>query len=262
MPDREGGPSPSAQLELSRDRCPSCNGPLRFPNNRREGLCPACGIFVEILEPVAPDDAAAERAADDVPTRRELAAFDLQFEQSADEDLDAEIEQMLELVLAEPEGPPQETVEVVEEGEPPPQTVEESLATEPIFVDEAPGLVEPTEAVGMEAMETVVAEPPAIEAEATAARTKVAAAGTPRRWHRVVFHLGAVLVVLGGSGLALGSLLHDVFRVPVVGTAYEAFGPVNVAAALLGSLALASGVAAMAVAARIGRPRRRPVPGG
>ena len=46
------GPPPSAEpAELERDRCPNCGGKLKFSENRPEGLCSACGIFVEVLRP-------------------------------------------------------------------------------------------------------------------------------------------------------------------------------------------------------------------
>lgn len=258
MVDRKGGPSPSDEAELSRDRCPSCNGPLRFPNNRREGLCAACGIFVEILEPLASEAPDDTRGEDDVTTRRELAEFDLQFEQ-VPEDLDAQLESVIDQVLEPPEAPQAEGAEPAEEAisgeglvieEP---VEEESPASESglVLVEEVPEapffMVEPSETPAIA---------PAAVSRASAASAAKAVKVAPLR-HRILFHLGTALVVFGGSGLALGSLLHDVFRMPVVGTAYEAFGPVNVAAAFVGSIALLAGAAAMAVAARIGASRRR-----
>lgn len=79
----------------------------------------------------------------------------------------------------------------------------------------------------------------------------------PRRWHRALFYSGSALVAFGGSGLALGSAFHDVFRVPLFGFAYDAFGNLNVSAVVFGAVFLLAGVAAMAVGARAGaRPRR------
>lgn len=258
MPDRNGGPSPSVEPELSRDRCPSCDGPLRFADSRREGLCPACGIFVEILEPVVPDDIPANQSQEDVATRRELAAFDLRFEPASDDDVEAELEQVLEQVLDELDAPLRP---VAEEWEPPPTSwglparEQAALVEGPILA----GATDAAEAKLPELMATLPLEP---EEEAAPGSAAATGQGAYRLWHRIVFHFGAVLAILGGAGLALGSLLHDVFHVPFVGTAYEAFGPVNASAALLGALAFASGALAMTVAARIGRSRRRPVAGG
>jgi len=44
---------------------------------------------------------------------------------------------------------------------------------------------------------------------------------------RFLFYFGLVLVLLGGPGLAVGTFAHDSLRVPVGGTAYDAFGWVN-----------------------------------
>src|SRR5437867_2850918 len=64
----------------------------------------------------------------------------------------------------------------------------------------------------------------------------VAKAGTaeralrPSRADRAIFYVGAANVALGGWGLMLGSFLHDFFRVPFMGYAYDAFRSLNLIA--------------------------------
>src|SRR2546428_585397 len=51
----ESGPQPPAEpSELVPDRCPNCGGKLKFSENRPEGLCTTCGIFVEVPRPTDP----------------------------------------------------------------------------------------------------------------------------------------------------------------------------------------------------------------
>lgn len=213
---------------------------------------------MEILEPVAPDDVPANPPREDVATRRELAAFDLGFEQASDDDVDAELEQVLEQVLDELDARPRTGAEEWE----PPLTFWGLPARDQAALVEGPILADPTEAAEAELSDLLATVPLEPEAEAAPGSAAATGEGASRLWHRIVFHFGAVLAILGGAGLALGSLLHDMFRVPFVGTAYEAFGPVNAATVLLGALAFASGAVAMTVTARIGRSRRRPVAGG
>ena len=47
--------------------------------------------------------------------------------------------------------------------------------------------------------------------------------------------------------LVLGSFLHDLFRVPLFGESYTAFGRLNVGAVFIGMVLLGVGFAAMAV---------------
>ena len=69
---------------------------------------------------------------------------------------------------------------------------------------------------------------------------------------RIAFYLSLVLIVLGGLYFALGSYLHDLLRVPVVGTAFTVFGPVNVLYALVGAVILFVGLALFAASIRGG----------
>ena len=51
---------------------------------------------------------------------------------------------------------------------------------------------------------------------------------------RIMFYAGIVLIVLGALGFAIGSYLHDLLHVPIIGEAYTIFGPINVQFALVG----------------------------
>lgn len=115
---------------------------------------------------------------------------------------------------------------------------------------EVPEIVVPVPPEPLPSPEAEAEEVP--EVAAAAAKTRAAAAAKPRAWHRVLFYTGSVLIAFGGSGLALGSFLHDMFRVPLFGYAYDAFGDVNVTTALIGAAILLAGLAAMAVGARAG----------
>jgi len=92
-------------------------------------------------------------------------------------------------------------------------------------------------------------------------------ASSSRRRERLVFYLGLLFVILGGPGMALGSLLHDVMRVPVLGSAYDDFGWLNRTFAAIGLVILIVGVVFLMLSARftakysdtdydIGTPRR------
>lgn len=69
---------------------------------------------------------------------------------------------------------------------------------------------------------------------------------------RILFYLSLVLMTLGGLDFALGSYLHDLLRVPVIGKAYYVFGPVNVFYALVGVVLLFLGIALFVISLRGG----------
>lgn len=69
---------------------------------------------------------------------------------------------------------------------------------------------------------------------------------------RIAFYLSLTLIVLGGLYFALGSYLHDLLRVPIVGTAFTVFGPVNVLYALVGAVILFVGFALFVASIRGG----------
>ena len=165
----------------------------------------------------------------------------------------AEVEHLAAQPPAPP--PPPEEVPPKPSEEPPPK--EPPTKPEPLFVEAAPEeeafLLE---AAGMAAgeepvpAEVAAAEEPAVEPAVAALAPAVDAARLRR--DRIAFYVGTLLVAAGGPGLIFGSVLHDAFRVPLFGDTYEAFGSVNMAAALLGGVVLAGGLLAMGVGLRGG----------
>jgi uncharacterized membrane protein len=77
---------------------------------------------------------------------------------------------------------------------------------------------------------------------------------TPERLRRdrICFYVGAVLLLIGGPILIFSSFLHDWFKVPLVGTTYEAFGSLNVTFAEIGILILIIGIVLFAISLRGG----------
>ena len=59
---------------------------------------------------------------------------------------------------------------------------------------------------------------------------------------RFLFYLGLVLFLVGGPGLAVGTFAHDSLRVPVGGSAYDAFGWVNQTVLGVGGVVLFIGI--------------------
>ena len=69
---------------------------------------------------------------------------------------------------------------------------------------------------------------------------------------RVLFYLGLVLLLVGGPGLTAGTYAHDSFRVPVLGSAFDAFGWVNQTALVLGIIFLLLGIVFLVLGLRGG----------
>jgi len=74
------------------------------------------------------------------------------------------------------------------------------------------------------------------------------------RLGKVLFLGGLVLVLVGGPGLALGSWLHDVLHIPVIGDAYLTFGWLNRLFAAAGLLVLLVGIVLLILSLRVVRP--------
>ena len=72
------------------------------------------------------------------------------------------------------------------------------------------------------------------------------------RRDRILFYAGLVLLLAGLPGLALGSLFHDMFRVELVGSAFDAWGWINQLFAYLGVFLGVVGIALLAVSLRGG----------
>lgn len=362
----EGNPGQEPQVELPRDRCPNCGGPLKFPERGREGLCAACGIFVEIVLSTSEPLPAEPEEIPDVRSRRETAKFYLASEDllmdehevespeesgkvaapmaatpeavsptieaerpPADADPSPETpehrepedvppttesvkeappsmgEQSVQTVALEPDRPalpaPSEAVlalppspDPISEPPPPPppppspppppeiatsESSDATMAEHDIAITEAEALVEPESEVseGSEVVEEPSAEvevsleevsaedtlavpptaaPVARPASAASSSSRRRTSRPPRR-DRALHYVGSTLVAFGGSGLILGSILHDLFRVPQFGSAYDAFGPVNWSALLFGFIFFAAGLAAIGVSLRGGVVRMK-----
>ncbi len=112
--------------------------------------------------------------------------------------------------------------------------------------------------VGLDATECPrCGEPLAVETEgipaaAVAGKTRSMAPGFRERF---LFYTGIVLILLGGPGIALGSWLHDVLRVPVANyNAFDAFGSVNRLVAALGLITMVVGIVFFVLSLRLSRP--------
>jgi len=92
--------------------------------------------------------------------------------------------------------------------------------------------------------------------ESTSFSTEAASTSTSRsRRDRWLLYAGTMLQAIGGFGLILGSLLHDVFRVPVFGRNYASFGSMNAVFAVVGVILLMAGLAAIGFSLRGGVAR-------
>jgi len=168
----------------------------------------------------------------------------------------------LRAVMKPRPAPPPRPMPVAQESKreiPPPPPGEPEIAT--TFVRASKPLERP------EALRASAPRPaPEVDApspERLQGKTHDAPAGARRRWgKRPTFYAGILLVSVGGSGLLLGSFFHDILRVPVIGDRYEAFGWLNAAAALTGSLVVALGLGSIRRALRGPRVRARPARGG
>lgn len=69
---------------------------------------------------------------------------------------------------------------------------------------------------------------------------------------RILFYLGAVLIVVGGPVLSLGSIAHDRYDIPLIGEAYDAFGWLNTLFMMAGIAVLVIGAALVAISLRGG----------
>ena len=384
MPHKPGPPPTADPGELAPDSCPNCGGELKFSENRPEGLCPSCGIFVEVLRsspskpraPVRPlpskmkirtattkellglchkfglsgdgekedlvdrllfyvdeQDWQAKVAAkdsetpappptEDVASRKQWATFFLNYESElGTEPLESEGDkpppeepapagvpeseprsiEPVERNRTEPlreappetpvppeplpessepatEAPPAERVEEPEVPPPPEDRVHEIVPPppeaeavpepvpepEPEFPGTGEGSVRDEPEAEPVAAESVVEFVPASGARASAtteAQTLPAPSRAPpvtrSRWRRAVYYVGVVYVTIGGAGLILGSVLHDLFRVPLFGAAFTEFGRLNVDAVIFGLVFLGVGLAEIAVGLR--RIRTRPI---
>jgi len=72
---------------------------------------------------------------------------------------------------------------------------------------------------------------------------------------KFLFYTGIALILLGGPGIALGSWLHDILRVPVANyNAFDAFGSVNRLVAAVGLIVMVVGIVFFVLSLRLSRP--------
>lgn len=69
---------------------------------------------------------------------------------------------------------------------------------------------------------------------------------------RFLFWSGLLLIFVGGPGLSLGSFLHDAFRIPLIGQAYDTFGSINQTLFAVGLALLVLGIILLVLSARGG----------
>ena len=72
------------------------------------------------------------------------------------------------------------------------------------------------------------------------------------RRERFLFYAGVLLVLAGGPGIAVGSWLHDILRIPIGGSAYDAFGWLNRLVAATGLVILIVGIVLLILSMRLG----------
>ncbi len=75
---------------------------------------------------------------------------------------------------------------------------------------------------------------------------------TAGRRERFLFYTGVLLVLAGGPGIAVGSWLHDILRIPIGGFAYDAFGWLNRLVAATGLVILIVGIVLLILSMRLG----------
>lgn len=240
--DGDRGSEGEPEDELPSDRCPNCGGPLRFEGERSEGHCVACDIYVEILKPlpVAADRPPLVRAQVLAAKKRELQdlcrAYGLKVSGNKTDVLTRVLRYMDDHGIdVSPDD-----VEAV---------APEVLDAEAVLTTEAVAAA-PEAHEAEAAIEDILL---AVEREPSLA---VAPAGmeTPARLRRDRrrFYVGVVLTAAGGSGLVLGSFLHDALRVPLFGQAYTVFGPLNTGVALFGFIVLLAGLVGIGLGVRGG----------
>jgi len=77
-------------------------------------------------------------------------------------------------------------------------------------------------------------------------------AKTSGRRERLLFYAGVLLVLAGGPGIAVGSWLHDLLRIPLGGSAFDAFGWLNRLVAAVGLVILIVGIVLLILSMRLG----------
>jgi RNA polymerase subunit RPABC4/transcription elongation factor Spt4 len=73
---------------------------------------------------------------------------------------------------------------------------------------------------------------------------------TTGRLDKILFYTSIVLIFLGGPGLAFGSWLHDILRIPIIGDTYDEFGWLNKMFASVGLIVLIIGIILLIISLR------------
>lgn len=240
--DGDRGSEGEPEDELPSDRCPNCGGPLRFEGERSEGHCVACDIYVEILKPlpVAADRPPLVRAQVLAAKKRELQdlcrAYGLKVSGNKTDVLTRVLRYMDDHGIDVSPDDAEAVEPEVPEVEAPPAS-EDGVAASEVHKAEA----------AIEDILLAVAREPSLAAAPGDVETAARLRHDRRR-----FYVGVVLSAIGGSGLILGSFLHDVARVPLFGQAYAVFGPLNTVVALVGLIVLLAGLVGIGLGLRGG----------
>ena len=72
------------------------------------------------------------------------------------------------------------------------------------------------------------------------------------RRERFLFYGGVLLILAGGPGIAVGSWLHDILRIPIGGNAFDVFGWLNRLVAAVGLVVLIVGIVLVILSMRLG----------
>ena len=93
------------------------------------------------------------------------------------------------------------------------------------------------------------------DAAAPAEGTKATTAKKAGFREKFLFYTGILLILLGGPGIALGSWLHDAFRISVLNyNAFDAFGSVNRMVVAVGLIVMIVGIVFFILSLRLSRP--------
>lgn len=92
----------------------------------------------------------------------------------------------------------------------------------------------------------------AVEVEAEPEPRKEGRAAGSRE--KLLFYVGIALIVVGGPGIAFGSWLHDLLRIPYENyDAFDVFGPMNRLVSAVGLIVLVVGIVFLILSLRLTR---------
>jgi len=95
----------------------------------------------------------------------------------------------------------------------------------------------------------------AIEVEAEAEPAEKPAEKKVGFREKMLFYAGVAMILVGGPGIALGSWIHDVLRIPFNEfTAFDVFGSMNRLVSAVGLIVLIVGIVMLILSLRMTRP--------